>query len=159
MNNQKKQKRHFEHWQMVAIYLLVYDIVVIAASFFGALWFRFDCRFPADSPGVSGALSEIFTGLPGLLCRGILVPEAVPEHLAVRQLQRAAPCDHGDGDHPDLPYRGDEPDLRADAGLLLCVRHHPAVCVHAGHPVRLPVRPPAAGTQVGGGEKNSTPSG
>ena len=45
MNNQKKQKRYFEHWQMVAIYLLVYDIVVIAASFFGALWFRFDCRF------------------------------------------------------------------------------------------------------------------
>ena len=45
MKNQKRQKKRFEHWQMVAIYLLVYDIVVIAASFFGALWFRFDCRF------------------------------------------------------------------------------------------------------------------
>ena len=39
------KKKRLEHWQVVAIYLVVYDAVVIAASFFGALWFRFDCRF------------------------------------------------------------------------------------------------------------------
>ena len=39
------KKKRLKHWQVVAIYLMVYDIIIIAASFFGALWFRFDCRF------------------------------------------------------------------------------------------------------------------
>ncbi|MBR3769376.1 MAG: polysaccharide biosynthesis protein [Lachnospiraceae bacterium] len=44
--DQKKTKKfHIEHWQVIAIYLAIYDIVAGAASYFGALWLRFDCRF------------------------------------------------------------------------------------------------------------------
>ena len=32
------------HWQLINIGLIVYDILVINASYFVALWFRFDCR-------------------------------------------------------------------------------------------------------------------
>lgn len=33
------------HWHIVNAFLLAYDIVAINASFFLALWFRFDCHF------------------------------------------------------------------------------------------------------------------
>ncbi len=43
---QKKDKKfHIEHWQVIAVYLAIYDIVAGAAAYFGALWLRFDCRF------------------------------------------------------------------------------------------------------------------
>ena len=43
----KKQKRRFplEHWQTVAVVLLLYDAVIVNLSYFLALWIRFDCRF------------------------------------------------------------------------------------------------------------------
>lgn len=34
-----------KHWQIVTAYLIVYDILAVACSYFAALWFRFDCRF------------------------------------------------------------------------------------------------------------------
>ena len=40
-----KKKFHPEHWQIMAAYLMVYDMVAIAASYFFAMWIRFDCRF------------------------------------------------------------------------------------------------------------------
>ena len=40
-----KKKFHPEHWQIMAVYLMVYDMVAIAASYFFAMWIRFDCRF------------------------------------------------------------------------------------------------------------------
>lgn len=40
-----KKKFHPEHWQIMAVYLMVYDFIAVAASYFFALWIRFDCRF------------------------------------------------------------------------------------------------------------------
>ena len=34
-----------EHWIGVALFLALYDIIVVAMSYFLALWLRFDCRF------------------------------------------------------------------------------------------------------------------
>lgn len=34
-----------KHWHMVAYFLVAYDFITIVASYFLALWFRFDCRF------------------------------------------------------------------------------------------------------------------
>ena len=34
-----------EHWQIISMFLMIYDIVAIIISFFLALWIRFDCRF------------------------------------------------------------------------------------------------------------------
>lgn len=32
-----------EHWKMITFYLMVYDVLAVAISYFGALWIRFDC--------------------------------------------------------------------------------------------------------------------
>ena len=39
------KKINFQHWQVVAIYMMVYDLITIAASYFAALWLRFDCQY------------------------------------------------------------------------------------------------------------------
>lgn len=38
-------KKKPEHWRVVSAGLAVYDALAIAAAYFLALWFRFDCRF------------------------------------------------------------------------------------------------------------------
>ena len=40
---QKKGK--LEHWQIIAIYLTVYDAIAVNVAYFLALWIRFDCRY------------------------------------------------------------------------------------------------------------------
>lgn len=46
MKEQKNIKKHIlEHWQVINIGLMVYDILAVNAAFFLALWVRFDCRF------------------------------------------------------------------------------------------------------------------
>ena len=41
---------HIQHWQMITIYLIIYDLVTIAGSYFFALWLRFDCRYSQIEP-------------------------------------------------------------------------------------------------------------
>lgn len=41
----KLEKKKIEHWQVISLYLVVYDIFAVNLSYFMALWFRFDCRF------------------------------------------------------------------------------------------------------------------
>ena len=41
----QKKSRLFEHWHMVALFLMAYDLVAGLGSYFVALWLRFDCRF------------------------------------------------------------------------------------------------------------------
>ena len=41
----QKIRRRIEHWQIIAFYLVVYDIAAVNLSYFGALWLRFDLRF------------------------------------------------------------------------------------------------------------------
>ncbi len=48
LENEKKTKRwlgHIEHWQIIAVFLIVYDFIAICASYFLALWLRFDGAF------------------------------------------------------------------------------------------------------------------
>ena len=39
------RSKHVEHWQNIAMLLVVYDVFVINFSYFLALWIRFDCRY------------------------------------------------------------------------------------------------------------------
>ena len=41
----KKMKRKIEHWEVVTLLLMVYDLLAVTVSYFAALWIRFDCRF------------------------------------------------------------------------------------------------------------------
>lgn len=46
MNKHEISKKfRFEHWQVIALYLMAYDILAINGSYFLALWIRFDCKF------------------------------------------------------------------------------------------------------------------
>ena len=38
-------KKAVKHWQIIVVYLVIYDIVAANLSYFLALWFRFDCAF------------------------------------------------------------------------------------------------------------------
>lgn len=40
-----KKARRFKHWEVIAFYLAVYDIVMVNFSYFLGLWLRFDFRF------------------------------------------------------------------------------------------------------------------
>ena len=40
-----KPRRKIEHWQMVMLFLIIYDTIAIAGSYFLALWIRFDCQY------------------------------------------------------------------------------------------------------------------
>lgn len=41
----KKKRMSLEHWNMVALYLMLYDFVAVNGAYFLALWLRFDCQF------------------------------------------------------------------------------------------------------------------
>jgi FlaA1/EpsC-like NDP-sugar epimerase len=40
-----RSKKRLEHWQIISIYLFLYDIIVSAGSYFVGLWLRYDLSF------------------------------------------------------------------------------------------------------------------
>ncbi len=53
MENEKKVKnriRHIEHWQVIAIFLAIYDFAAVCAAYFLALLLRFDGTYSAIEP-------------------------------------------------------------------------------------------------------------
>lgn len=40
-----KKRFRPERWQIVALYLIFYDVIAVNLAYFAALWFRFDCRY------------------------------------------------------------------------------------------------------------------
>lgn len=45
---QKQRKpRRLQHWQLIALYLTIYDIFMVSAAYFLALWLRFDLHMSA----------------------------------------------------------------------------------------------------------------
>lgn len=41
----KKRKSFIKHWKLIAIYMIIYDTLVINGAYFFGLWMRFDFRF------------------------------------------------------------------------------------------------------------------
>lgn len=41
----KNNKFKLKHWQLISLYLMIYDAVAVNAAYFLALWIRFDCKF------------------------------------------------------------------------------------------------------------------
>lgn len=44
------KKKKFEHWELIALYLIIYDVIVVNASYFFALMLRFDLKFSTIPP-------------------------------------------------------------------------------------------------------------
>lgn len=45
MNAVRKKPYLLEHWHFIALYLMIYDVIVVNCSYFFVLWLRFDGRF------------------------------------------------------------------------------------------------------------------
>lgn len=45
MRKAGKKRKFMEHWQAIALWLMLYDVVAVNAAFMLALWVRFDCRY------------------------------------------------------------------------------------------------------------------
>lgn len=46
-----RKPKLLEHWHLISIWLIIYDIIVANGAYFLALWVRFDCHFseiPSD---------------------------------------------------------------------------------------------------------------
>ena len=48
--SKRKAAKAFEHWHLIAAFLVLYDLVVVTGAYFLALWLRFDCQFSAITP-------------------------------------------------------------------------------------------------------------
>lgn len=44
INKQRFRLHKLQHWEVITLYLVIYDAFSIAAAYFLALWLRFDCR-------------------------------------------------------------------------------------------------------------------
>lgn len=44
-SNKNKISFKLEHWQIVAMFLVLFDAVAVTGAYFLALWFRFDCNY------------------------------------------------------------------------------------------------------------------
>lgn len=42
---EKTRRSGVEHWHIIALYLMVYDLLVVNGAYLFALWLRFDCQF------------------------------------------------------------------------------------------------------------------
>ena len=47
MANSPHKTHKLEHWKIISLFLMLYDLLAFSLSFFLALWLRYDCRFSA----------------------------------------------------------------------------------------------------------------
>ena len=60
----KMKKKKIEHWQIIALYLIVYDVIAINFAYFFGLWLRFDLHFtniPAEYMSAFLKFAPIYT--------------------------------------------------------------------------------------------------
>lgn len=60
----KMKKKKIEHWQMIALYLVIYDIIAINFAYFFGLWLRFDLHFtsiPAEYLSAFFKFAPVYT--------------------------------------------------------------------------------------------------
>lgn len=44
-NNIRRKRKRLEHWQVITIYLIIYDVIAANGAYLLALWVRFDCMY------------------------------------------------------------------------------------------------------------------
>ena len=50
MKNTAGKRRILEHWQIIAVLMLLYDVIAVNVASFLALWIRFDCNYSQIDP-------------------------------------------------------------------------------------------------------------
>ncbi len=70
MAKRRIARKFLEHWHIISLLLVIYDIVAVSASFFLALWFRYDCAYTAIEN--TQRLALLYFAIPyGLICVGV----------------------------------------------------------------------------------------
>ncbi|MBR6785235.1 MAG: polysaccharide biosynthesis protein, partial [Clostridia bacterium] len=88
-----KRKFHFETWQIKAIFLMAYDVMVINVSYFWALWIRFDGVFssiPEKYIDPYVHFIPIYTLITLVVFYLGRMYHSVWEYVSIRELMRAA---------------------------------------------------------------------
>ena len=67
LSNRLARLLKLEHWQLIMIYLIIYDVIAVNGAFFLALWLRFDLRFTMISGNYLTAWKQ-FTPIYTLMC-------------------------------------------------------------------------------------------
>ena len=67
MAKQRATRKVLEHWHIISLLLALYDILAVSASFFVALWFRYDCAYSEIAVEQKMALLHFFVPY-GLIC-------------------------------------------------------------------------------------------
>ena len=61
------KRRKIEHWNMVSMLLICYDMIAVTLAFFMGLWFRFDCNF-SEIPANYLRAFILFAPVYAILC-------------------------------------------------------------------------------------------
>ena len=61
-NESKGRNNRLEHWQVISVLLVLYDIVAIHVAYFVALWSRFDFRFSQIPANYLSSYIHFITG-------------------------------------------------------------------------------------------------
>ena len=67
---EEMKEKKIKHWHIITMWLILYDVVAVVMSYFGALWLRFDCRFSL----IPEKYFDAYTGfilIYALMCIGI----------------------------------------------------------------------------------------
>ena len=70
MRKDGRKKKFMEHWQAIALWLMLYDVVAVNAAFLLALWVRFDCRYSMIPDVYLGAFLK-FAPWYTVICIGV----------------------------------------------------------------------------------------
>lgn len=70
MRKAGKKRKFMEHWQAIALWLMLYDVVAVNAAFLLALWVRFDCRYSMIPDVYLGAFLK-FAPWYTVICIGV----------------------------------------------------------------------------------------
>lgn len=66
------KRKKFQHWRLINVGLIVYDIFIVNVSYFLALWLRFDCRFSMIPDYYLDAFAK-FAPIYTIVCIGVFV--------------------------------------------------------------------------------------
>ena len=71
-NKKQKIKIDIRHWHVVTILMMFYDAIIVNASYFSALWLRFDCHYSKIDPKYFSAWLK-FVPLYTMICIAVFL--------------------------------------------------------------------------------------
>ena len=125
------------HWQNIASFLAMYDIVAVNLSYFLALWFRFDCHF-SSIPEMYLRAWQRFCPFYTVVCLVVFwrlrMYRSIWRFASIGELNRIIVSSMITGAFSHCCDHAPDPE---DARYLLCGRCHVAVSPDHGYPFLL----------------------